>query len=39
MKKLARLKTGLSSEQVIASRNAHGSNRLQLQEDRVFWHV
>jgi len=39
MKKLARLKTGLSSEQVVASRSAHGSNRLQLQEDRVFWHV
>ncbi len=39
VKKLARSKTGLSTEQVIASRSKHGSNRLQLHEDRVFWHV
>ncbi|CAN5751534.1 cation-translocating P-type ATPase [soil metagenome] len=32
-------KTGLSAEQVIASRRTNGSNALEMQEDRVFWHV
>ncbi len=31
--------TGLTAEQVIASRNTNGSNALEMQEDRVFWHV
>jgi Ca2+-transporting ATPase len=30
---------GLSSKQVEDSRQQHGSNLLELQEDRVFWHV
>jgi Ca2+-transporting ATPase len=31
--------TGLTTEQVIASRNQHGSNSIDMQEDRVLWHV
>jgi len=31
--------TGLKTEQVIASRKQYGSNAIELQEDRVFWHV
>jgi len=31
--------TGLNSEQVTSSRQRNGSNAIELQEDRVFWHV
>jgi Ca2+-transporting ATPase len=31
--------TGLKTEQVIASREQNGSNAIELEEDRVFWHV
>ena len=37
--KKATEKAGLTKEQVVASRKANGSNALEMQEDRVFWHV
>ena len=30
---------GLTAEEVIASRRQYGSNAIEMQEDRVFWHV
>ena len=30
---------GLSDTQVSQSRNQHGNNSIEIQEDRVFWHV
>lgn len=30
---------GLTSKEVLASRKKYGSNNIEMQEDRVFWHV
>ena len=30
---------GLTAEEVIASRRQYGSNAIEMQEDKVFWHV
>jgi P-type Ca2+ transporter type 2C len=31
--------TGLTNQQAITSRKQNGSNAIEMQEDRVFWHV